>query len=935
MFLATADAKSLSAPSMVLEGGRSLTAYGARSAPKWVASTKQMSTSAVFMDTQPILTLTPDSVRETRAFDLDRDGVDEVLLFGASKGLYGMSLTVLKYDNSSNRYRLHKQAVFPYWSYPSFTLNLISRDADGAPIAVISSLVTERVDLLTLESKGISFSTALYGRELLHRDLNGDSTAELFYFDGTDIQFVDFESLSLGQRLSFDLPVRGFGQFLGESSEQLLTFSNDNAAENAWSLWRVTNMTPVKLQSGHYPGRADIQAISDINNDGVDELLSVDTTSKSMQAFTPKTQQLRWQRTVNKTPHAIKVGQLDSATNHIYLHHQTGLDVFNEHNGSLRGEIENETATPGTWALVHGVISDRELLFQSINERHFSPILRLIDSQTLNTWAGVRDHGTGVILQHWADLEGDGEKELLTLLQGPNSGDSSRAHLLIHSPTTMNFPRRMVVSPHDPLSKVRVIVATHVWGESGPGYLWLVSLENTALRLSRMELVTGNVEHLGEIDGTEQQVGLHRFAAKGREYLALMANMQLRLFDTTTATEMTRISIPQTSRFQGIAFTDQHHADDTHSLWISSNAPIADNEEPAIVEVRLVGNMLVRFPDPVASGRYMGKITSLKAGNVPQLYGLSDQGYLWRYQTINKTWSIMDQVCVTGYGVLKSLSDAELLIICDGVGGVYNPITGETRWAVLLSEFEPNSAEAVAIHVESGKEVMAVGGANVLLASTDLVSPKPVAFDYQLLNHWAKTVEFQLPVSNPNPNQSLVTEIVLQPTNGALTVVDSAAGIVRYQPGAASLQPVSARYRVRSGVQESGVAEISIIKSNTPPMAQAMTINAVTGVAVQGKLVATDQDADVLQWQVLEQPLKGSLTLNSQDSSFVYTANSGATGTDSFNVVVKDGVSSSTAAKVTVNISNSSGGSSGGGGSMHWLGLMLIVYSWMLRNKAR
>lgn len=92
-------------------------------------------------------------------------------------------------------------------------------------------------------------------------------------------------------------------------------------------------------------------------------------------------------------------------------------------------------------------------------------------------------------------------------------------------------------------------------------------------------------------------------------------------------------------------------------------------------------------------------------------------------------------------------------------------------------------------------------------------------------------------------------------------------------------------------------------RTKTLAVAVAQSINATPSVPVNGTLTSTDADGDVPTYLIQSQPAKGTVTItNSATGAFTYTANAGATGTDSFLFKVDDGILFSNNQTVTINL---------------------------------
>jgi VCBS repeat-containing protein len=149
------------------------------------------------------------------------------------------------------------------------------------------------------------------------------------------------------------------------------------------------------------------------------------------------------------------------------------------------------------------------------------------------------------------------------------------------------------------------------------------------------------------------------------------------------------------------------------------------------------------------------------------------------------------------------------------------------------------------------------------------------------------------------------------PAHGALTL--HADGSFIFTPTSGYSGPDSFTFAVSDGaLTTTATASLTIHASNTAPVANADSYSiqhdqvlTVGGTGVMAN--DTDAEGDPLSASLVagSGPAHGSLTLNS-DGSFVYTPNAGYTGSDSFQYQANDGLASSAAATVTLNVIDAS-----------------------------
>lgn len=152
----------------------------------------------------------------------------------------------------------------------------------------------------------------------------------------------------------------------------------------------------------------------------------------------------------------------------------------------------------------------------------------------------------------------------------------------------------------------------------------------------------------------------------------------------------------------------------------------------------------------------------------------------------------------------------------------------------------------------------------------------------------------------------LTASLVAGPTRG--TLVLNTDGSFTYTPNSNFAGIDSFTYRAGDSRAQSNIATVRITVANqvpsaagnsyTTPHRQTLTVGA-PGLLGND----TDSDGDSLSAVLVQAPANGSLTLNS-DGSFTYTAIANYAGTDSFTYKVSDGIADSSAASVTINVTN-------------------------------
>jgi len=90
-------------------------------------------------------------------------------------------------------------------------------------------------------------------------------------------------------------------------------------------------------------------------------------------------------------------------------------------------------------------------------------------------------------------------------------------------------------------------------------------------------------------------------------------------------------------------------------------------------------------------------------------------------------------------------------------------------------------------------------------------------------------------------------------------------------------------------------------KVNKAPTASSAMVTTQTEVAINDMLEGTDPEGDALTYSLVSEPMLGMVVVNA-DGSYTYTPNAEATGSDSFEFAVSDGVNEQVTAMVDITI---------------------------------
>ena len=141
--------------------------------------------------------------------------------------------------------------------------------------------------------------------------------------------------------------------------------------------------------------------------------------------------------------------------------------------------------------------------------------------------------------------------------------------------------------------------------------------------------------------------------------------------------------------------------------------------------------------------------------------------------------------------------------------------------------------------------------------------------------------------------------LVSSPTHGALS---GAIPNLLYTPDANFIGEDSFGFRASDaqGAATLATVNITVLPTNTAPVAENLTLSTTQESAVAVTLTATDADGDGLTYRMVSSPTHGLLT--GEGTDWVYTPNANFTGVDSFTFTANDGQVDAAVATVTITV---------------------------------
>jgi hypothetical protein len=188
------------------------------------------------------------------------------------------------------------------------------------------------------------------------------------------------------------------------------------------------------------------------------------------------------------------------------------------------------------------------------------------------------------------------------------------------------------------------------------------------------------------------------------------------------------------------------------------------------------------------------------------------------------------------------------------------------------------------------------------LTITVVANTAPVAQD-QSVTIDEDTVASITLVGTDADGDALTYQIVSEPGYGMLTGTPPS---MTYEPDGDYDGEDSFTFRVNDGTADSNVATVAITVTpvNDAPVAKDGSAAVVAGRSADIILSAYDVDGDALSFAVASPPANGVITGDDGDNLVSYTPDDGYAGTDTFTFTASDGVLESSAATVTVTVTD-------------------------------
>jgi hypothetical protein len=215
-------------------------------------------------------------------------------------------------------------------------------------------------------------------------------------------------------------------------------------------------------------------------------------------------------------------------------------------------------------------------------------------------------------------------------------------------------------------------------------------------------------------------------------------------------------------------------------------------------------------------------------------------------------------------------------------------------------------SDSVGITVDDGTTSASRNIAVTLTNTAPTASTSTVSF------HWRGAQTARLGLSDPD-GDPLVIRSVSPPARGALSIIDAAAGDIRFTPSGAFVGNDSFAYDAYDGADASAARTVQVSLTNTLPLADTTALSLHWRGVQSAHLTISDADGDPLTLRLVTAPARGTLAVTSAAGGDVSFTPSGAfVGTDTFTYDVFDGAQASAPQTVQLTLTNTAPASPAG-----------------------
>ena len=815
-------------------------------------------------------------------FDADQDNLKE-FLFSTADGYGGdTGFVVVEYNEAANDYSVLCQSL----NYPSAILHVLP--FSNSSIAHGSLIVLDDGTIYYIDhAEGIKNIALLIDQsvnDILIDDVDNDSELEIAILTDEQILLYNLETFSTEQTIPHGGNSFTTGQFVDNTGIEIaintgFVLQIDNVNLNTlWDYSAITFSNSL-LSSG------------DIDNDGLDELIGADESYRII-AYNADIKGILWEHVTND----LRVGIM-----HV-------LDVNNDNIDEI---VYSDIGTNKIHALVG---KDATALWEVTNPD-----------------AGVNDFLFG-------DFDNNTDFEIVL-----GTSDSGLYVVDVISDTVewqlneLSAPYRVAFSDidnDDILDKIYASaenIVTAMQGDSND-IVWQTPISGVSTELNDIEstdidgdnnheiLIATDASGAGAIHILDANTGINEGTINLEADAPIYA---LSVADIDANDELEIIAGGGKVTAQGYAGTFAYEIDGTTHNWEWTFPSMGKKWDNLIImesidfdgdnnveTIAVLDQTYIINPETnglsIIEGNYASlAVTSNTDNSDSTLYLGGTEGSLYKLEA-NGTSSEITSLCGKTINALESINALTLAFTCENRLGTYNLITKKITWQTAAGAFSNLGAnDQLKFASVSEKNTLLVGGSRALFfVQEDTINTTPVANDESYSGHSGETISATLNGNDPS-STDITFGVFQQPAKGSVVINNVSTGDFTYTPNSSFVGTDKFVFYVNNGTNTSNLATASIEFINTVPTVVAITENTHWNSEFSGQLVGTDTDNDPLQFEILEPPVTGILTLSdTKTGAYTYVNTNRNVEQVSFSYRAFDGTEWSTSETVIINLLN-------------------------------
>lgn len=831
------------------------------------------------------------------SFDSNNNGINEVI-FGTGSGFGGnTSFAIAEYNNEAEDFVIICQSA--HYDDGIIVISEFSNETiDAGSLIALSSGIIEVIDhKLGFKAQRIQtpFSTI---NDLAVGDIDNDGTLEIIALSNNEIAIYDANSYAFEQSLNYGGSKFSLGHFSQQNKIQIALNTGyvlELSEETLTTVWdySTSGFSNYHLEAG------------DIDNDGLDEIVAADSWY-NMRIFNADTQGFLWEHNADLDIDAVDVYDVtgDGIPEVVYGDGQWGsVYALNGSNGELLWTVNNPEH--GTTDVFVGNIDDDvglELVWGAGHSSSGADYLYVhdIDSDT-RQWQSPDSSGGNFAAVAFGRLNSDQVPDRIFASYSSQSGDGILTAVdgstdeVLWQTTSSTFGGHAWTGIHDVTigdidgdNLNEVLVGTDRLYD---GRVYILNGANGEVA-SEVALESGSPIYSVMIADMDGDGDMEILAGGGKEHTGANG-VYVYVIDGTT------LSLTNTFPNLGNTWND---------IW---NIALVDIDKDNTKEViALLDKAFIIDPDNNGLNSTLDSFSSITTSTdvftgEPIVYLGNTQGELV-ILAADATTTTLDSLCNESITALTEITPVKLAFTCNGALGTYD-IVGNVVFWITKDNFDANLGmnDRIAIETVNGKSQIFVGGKKAYLFELTEASSsdQPEATNSSFSGHFNKTVNGTLLASDPN-NAILSYGIYQQPSHGTVDL-NAETGEFTYTPSGSLSGNVEFQFYVSNGNSASNLAIATVELTNSTPVGE----NSEHEFHWQGinifDLNAADADEDVLQFEIVQSPSVGVLTLlDSTTGAVSYVNNSPSANNTFFLYRISDGGDYSETYQVNIQFTN-------------------------------